>query len=299
MRSNPLPDKELKQLVHDVYHANNGDGYHYGCNDWLLKKHCSPTCILYSKSDERIDNPESYLLQYLQTKPVLDLQDILPLNYPYKLYKKDLVAVHGKGGVGKTTFMVWLMSKLNKQILWINLEDDAGAILSKYAQAKSGLTKSELLQYIKDGKNHIFNKKFSVLQMNKSSRTIEHIHKLMLESPSDIVVVDHAGAIEDSSKTNSYTSMKNLSKQLKTIAEETDKLLFVPTHIGRTTNNSNQMMDEVNADSVLEISQLSTSEESIIRTMRIHTLYKSRRNIAFDKKFKIDVERVNVNFKDN
>ncbi len=296
MHDNPIPDKELKQLVHDVFHANNGEGYHYGCNDWLLKKHCSHTCILYNKTDVKISNPEEYLLQYLSQKPILDLGDILPLKYPYKLYKKDLITVHGKGGVGKTTFMVWLMSQIDKEILWINLEDDAGAILSKYAQAKRGFTRSELVKYISDGNNGIFTGNFNVLQLNKSSRTIEHINMLMMQSEADIVIVDHAGAIEDSSKSNSYVSMKNLSKLLKTSAEESNKLLFVPTHIGRTTNNSNQMMDEVNADGVIEISQLSSSNETIERTMRIHTLYKTRRNIAFDKKFKINVERVKVDF---
>lgn len=296
MKDNPIPDTELDKLVHDTYHANNGSGYHYGCNDMILSSNCYSGCILNRMGigrRESMENPTESLLSYLKQEPIVDLKHILNIETNFEIYKQDLITFLGEGGSGKTTFMILLAKEFGIPVHWINLEDKAEAILYKWVQAHTNLPKDELIKHLDAGNDGFYMENLNITQMS-SNRTLEKIEQEIIENvKEDIIFIDHAGAIEQSGS-NSFQWMQNLSATLKNLAEKHDKAIIIATHKGRNSSMSNQMMNEVNSDAILFIEGREEEKSDWIRHVKLSTTKKTRRNLAFDKEIILNLRTMEM-----
>jgi hypothetical protein len=297
MKDNPIPDMELDKLVHDTYHANNGSGYHYGCNDRILSNNCYSGCILNRMGigrSESMENPTESLLNYLREPAIVDLKHILNLKEHFRIWKTDLISVLGEAGSCKTTLMVHLGVQMPEPIRWINLEDRAESILYKWVQMQVNLPEKELIQHLESGKDGFNINNIRITQMD-NNKTLEKIEKEIMENVKEnIIFIDHAGAIEQTSGINGYQWMLHLPAVLKSIAERYHKVIIVSTHKGRNSGMSNQMMDEQHTSAILYIDGNDGEKEKWIRHITLSTAKKVRKNLAFTKDIELDLKTMKV-----
>ena len=64
----PFDVKEMDTILHSVYNANKGKGYHFGCFSEVKDRFCSPDCKLFQSkkhmSETSISDLEEELIKF-------------------------------------------------------------------------------------------------------------------------------------------------------------------------------------------------------------------------------------------
>ena len=237
-----LEKYELERIVNNVFDK----GYQYGCNDYIMSKFCDDKCIFYTHKNYTVnitqpDEWEALLIDHavnLPFKKFIDLNEVLQLDSPYRIYEGEMVVLFGDTKIGKSTLGQNIMIG-TPHMKWLLLPLENGKLLDgrRLIQMSYGWTKEETWnQLSKFGKGII--QKINHIKVSDSSITMKDLQKLIINSEADAVMIDTADQIrvfnDNGREVIDYTTKTEaIAIGIRDIARVTGKIIMIIHHIAK------------------------------------------------------------------
>lgn len=268
----PLPTKEVENTVRSEYEK----GYDFGCNDPILQKHCSPLCPLYSKlKANKAVLAEIYDMHSLAASYISFLHEYetrrIPFCYPAMdkvltgLMPAFLVYILARSGVGKTTFLVDLMYRIEKHynfnlpVVFFSLEMDRRRIFERFVARHTGMSATQMYELYRQDKeklkqmfDEVAEKLKRIIVVDKTGLSIpdlyRYIHiasdKVLAERPA-VVFIDYLTLlrVENMETASPYMKASKLAVQLQEFAKEIDMPVVVVTQANRQAGSGAEDVD--------------------------------------------------------
>ena len=225
--------------------------YNYGCNDALLKEHCSHECIFFKtrnynlslmNTEDLVASMEKYRDTDL-TGRTIDLALMLGEdNKDVIIEPGDLVTIIGGTGVNKTTFIQHLMLAmdfkegtihLSQQLptLFIELELPDYKLMRRFTQLICGVSKQEALKNFDKYKKEVIDAMSNII-ISRDIRNTTTLRQKIMETGSKLVVIDYLQCFKDfTSNINDIQYIAKLSHELRDIATELQIIIIVLSQV--------------------------------------------------------------------
>jgi DNA primase len=161
----------------------------------------------------------------------------------------EVLFITGRASVGKTAFILNLLSKITKNqnvnALFFSLEQQSEQIAERMLAMANNRFAWEIEKMFKEDDAEITDviRKYidefkGICVVDKDSLTIENIeqiilHNNILKTPAQIVAIDYLGYIKTPHSDNPYVATSNLAKELKALAKRLNIVLIVLNQLSR------------------------------------------------------------------
>lgn len=165
------------------------------------------------------------------------------------LFGGDIVIIAGATGMGKTCFMLNLLTNMAEhgiKVLLFSLEMPLKQLQNRIIASRTGissdkfrkftLSQFELKQYQQFAESESF-KKLQIEVCTQYDLTTTDIKNIVTSSDADIVFIDYLGLIKSEVKGSVYEQVSAISRELKIIANETNKPFVVLQQLNRIKND--------------------------------------------------------------
>jgi archaellum biogenesis ATPase FlaH len=292
---------EVEKTVKDIYNK----GYRYGCNDVVMSKYCDAKCIFYTHKNytaliTNSDEMENILSEFSIALPnykFIDLQPILKLPNPYKIYQGEMVVFIGDTKLGKSTLIQNIVvNSSNLKFLYFPLENGKLLDTRRLLQVAHHMSKDEITDYYKLGNRGLVSK-INHVNMVDSTVSLDDIRKLIIESDADVIVIDTVDQVQIS-KIEDYTAITNkLANGFRELSRNTNRIFLLVHHIsknaamdsmGRTKrltvhSSKGSSALEQKADKVIGIEGDANSLERIVTSLAARDESPFEKTVLFDK----------------
>lgn len=218
-------------------------GYPYGCNDDVLKKFCSSTCIHYARKDYSPDiitnrDMERQFVKFARTdftERAINLRDVWTLDEDFWLYPGYYVNLIGDTGLNKTALYQNLAVALRQYAPLLYMSTEFGNILlyRRFTQISHNMTKSEVHNYYQHNENHLSDA-FNHIHYTKVTPNLNEISNMISRFMPKVVMID---TIDDIPVMQNGQYMQGLQKEdaiaigLKQMAEKHECIIMGVHHI--------------------------------------------------------------------
>jgi len=231
-----LSDYEIERQVNYFFEHS----YKYGCNDWVMMKYCDSKCIHYVNKDytnkvSNVNDIESMMVEHargMDSKKYIDIDKILKLPMPYRVYEGELVVIWGDTKIGKSMLIQNIMVK-STELKWLYMSLENGIILDsrRLLQIAHNFTKEQVITRLGIGETGMFTK-LSHIQMSETSVTVDGLRKVMVETEVDAVVVDTVDQLGTNAQ--DYTTItEKLAVSLRNLSRDLKKIIILVHHISK------------------------------------------------------------------
>ena len=222
-------DKEIDKILHSVYHANDGDGYNYGCNSLLKDRFCSPSCKIYANKSTGngvmgVEDLEAKVIAFFERN--IDPVDIGKLyGAAFPAYPGETILVTAPPESMKTMLLLNWFSFLDKPSYFLELEMSPESLGVRYSMINMGMNKAKLGEHYKSGLKGLFkNPKYRFDFENCYLWEIKKRLEIIDFQP-EVIFIDHCGLL----KTKSHDGVgrdKEISQGLLDLAKATNSVVI-------------------------------------------------------------------------
>lgn len=165
-----------------------------------------------------------------------------PTSFPYEIpqldrytggmAQGDLIYLIGRLGTGKTTFALWILSKLlqkGRRVLMVSNENRADDVVAKIDSYIGGFNpiKKRTMEWTEDDKNRISTVSFIAAHMegevyipNRPVQDTREVQSLIYSYQPDIVIVDGIYLMNGAGNGDHWEKITTISRNLKQIAKD-------------------------------------------------------------------------------
>lgn len=307
---NELHIPKAKEVAYDIIQQwNNGSlseselnkgfeyawnkGYRYGCQDHTLKAFCDIDCSFY-KSHAPNSSIQDKITQFIKKKlpNSIELDNIFNTKTRFNIYPGYVISLGGSPGSFKTTIASYISMMLSKKkILFICLdESDTEIALRTLCQAHN-TNYWDIIGKIPSSKE-LFDK-INHINFKSNIYLPREINNIVLKEKPDICIIDHIGMVDMG---EDYKAMRNRSKFIKNLANESGTAFICIQHVRRGAARDNKLTMNDLKDAELEREGdaiwLSTIKErnNKYNIVRLVCNEKHRNNPSFNIEFKIPTD---------
>jgi len=230
---------EAKETSNKVFEQ----GYEYSCSDHIMAKHCKPNCIYFKHKDYNLNiaNPEDLsdkFADFIQTDftdKAFNFKDIYEIPYDHWVFPGELVIVTGNTGLGKSTWVQNLITKLpNMSTLFLSLENTYHLTFRRFCQITHALTKE---QVIKDYKNSTvkpnYHEAFKHVHVLCEAPELGKLTETIARMQPKIVVVDTTDMVFVKGIHDEIGKMNAIINGLKAIAQSQEIIVIAVHHVNK------------------------------------------------------------------
>jgi len=252
-----LNEQEVMMQVEYGYNK----GYKYGCNDELMKSHCSPKCIYYKRKDYNVDVMTATDMQRdLSDRLTTDFTGrsynfakMLGSNKDCAFYPGDLVTIFGPTGSSKTTLAHNIALGYNHSTDEIDLDAQIPTLYLSLELAGWYMHRRSLQiaadrpkDYVSKNYRELFPKvkdKVSHISVQTVAPTLEQIQEKITELQPSMVVVDYIDLVATPpSVRGEYEQIKHISHGLSNMAVNLDIIIVQVSQVSREYSR-NEVLD--------------------------------------------------------
>jgi len=242
-----LEDAKIIENIENVYNRN----YRYGCDDTILKQHCSTRCIHYRNKDY---NVKMYSAEEMQkrasvwantdfTGRTINLAKMLGQpEIDCEIFPGELVTIMGPTGSGKTAFTQHLILGMDMfecephqewqlDTNWLSLELSDRLMHRRNLQIVGGYDKKWLSEHLSDA----YRKNKDLLQhilIRTTSGSIKDIEEIIRRNDPKVIVIDYIDLVE-ADKRNEHETVKAIMHGLSSLAVNYDIIIIAIAQIRR------------------------------------------------------------------
>lgn len=288
-------DKEAISTANQVF----TEEYEYGCEDPIMTEYCSSRCLHFRHKDYnmKIKNVEDMALDYAEfvkqdfTEHGMNLRDAYSMEDDYWILPGELVIVSGNTGLGKSTFVMNLVTKFPKlKTLFMSLENNWHLTYRRFVQMTHGLTKEQAIEEYRRQEHppmH-YEEAFKHISIVCESPELSTMMKTIAMSSVKVVVVDPTDMINVRGTRDDYSAMTAIIRGLKNFAEAQQIIIIAVHHVNKEalvnnrtdigslkgTSDVSQKADKVitingDRDNVRRVVQANKSRDEDNRLMKI------------------------------
>ena len=242
--SGSLDDEEIIRSTSNIYDGN----YQYGCQDVIMSEYCDPKCIHFKRKDYTLEIRDVNELQdafkaYIQndmTKMSIDLDDIWP-GQTYVIKPGELVVFSGDTGMGKSAFVQNIVTKVDKQTLFLSLEMHEHLTFRRFIQIAKGKTEEWVYDQFKENPDISFEKELGHIKLMTVAPEIEAIRKVVAIHEPNILVVDTTDEVHVDRFDGEIQRQNMVIGALKEMAQKHNIIVFAVHHVNKVSAAGNTM----------------------------------------------------------
>lgn len=210
-------------------------------NKYLIQDNIS---MISSKTDELVID---YFNKW-ESKPIKTYYPQLDEKIG-NLFGGDIIIVAGATGMGKTCFMLNLLTNMAEhgvKVLVFSLEMQLKQLQNRIIASRTGINSDKFRKFtldnweIKKYTDYATGEDFKKLPIKVCTQydlTTTDIKNLVSSSDADIIFIDYLGLIKSETKGSVYEQVSAISRELKIIAIETNKPFVVLQQLNRIKND--------------------------------------------------------------
>lgn len=165
------------------------------------------------------------------------------------LFGGDIVIIAGATGMGKTCFMLNMLTNMAEhgaKVLVFSLEMSMKQLQNRIISSRTGIKSDKFRKFtlsnyeLKTYSDYATGEDFKKLQIEVCTKydiTTTEIKNIVSASDADIVFIDYLGLIKSEIKGSVYEQVSAISRELKIIANETNKPFVVIQQLNRIKND--------------------------------------------------------------
>tara|TARA_R100000781_G_scaffold111591_1_gene78143 strand:+ start:16056 stop:17912 length:1857 start_codon:yes stop_codon:yes gene_type:complete len=242
-----LPDeaKRCSQRVFD-------EAYEYSCSDYIMSKYCKPNCIHFKHKDYNLNilNPadmEEKFEEFMSkdfTNMAFNFADLYELSSDFWVYPGELVVVTGNTGLGKSTWVMNLVSRLtNMSCLFLSLENSFHLTFRRFVQMTASLSKDDVMSAYQKPTQGILNldgnakpeyyRAFKHINILCESPELKKLQETIARIQPKIVVVDTTDMVWVKGVQDELSKMNDIINGLKSTAQSQECIIIAVHHINK------------------------------------------------------------------
>ena len=241
-------EKEAKRCTQRVF----DERYEYSCQDYIMSKNCKPNCIYFKHKDYNLNimNPEDLENDYEEfmskdfTNVAFNFADMYEMKADFWVFPGELVVVTGNTGLGKSTWVMNLVTSLTKMnVLFLSLENSKYLTFRRFAQMTWQLDKNTIMNTKRKPSEGQLDLEYDPIV--KYAEKFKHIH-ILYESPElsklqetiarmkpQIVVVDTTDMVFVKGVHDELSKMNYIINGLKATAQNQDCIIIAVHHVNK------------------------------------------------------------------
>tara|TARA_R100000808_G_C2152703_1_gene162325 strand:- start:11 stop:1930 length:1920 start_codon:yes stop_codon:yes gene_type:complete len=245
-----LNDSEIVRNVESVYNRN----YQYGCNDALLKEHCSPLCKYYKNKDylstiSNSDDMQAELERYVTTNfkgKKLEIGALLGLEDDLTVYPGELITIYGPTGCNKTTLIQNLVlgycagnNKIIKQLqidtLFLSLELSLHEMHKRNLSIVNDCSPRDVERSIRNNVRAMYDiskEYIDHIKISTLSPSLEKIEEDVKEFKPKLLVIDYLDLVDAGSR-GEYERLNKICHGLRNLATNQNIIIVQLAQVAR------------------------------------------------------------------
>ena len=218
----PFTFKEMETILHSVYNANKGEGYHFGCFSDVKDRMCSPDCKLYQSkkhmSESSINDLESELIKfYASDKEPINIGKLYEQQFP--IYPGETVLLTAPPESMKSMlFLNWLHDLGNKSY-FMEFEMSSRQIGQRMSMIHNHWNEDQMRDHYKAGK--IGMPPMEHIRFDYHSCYPWEIKKRLeaIQFEPEVIYIDHCGLMKSRFR-DEISKDKDISEGIMNLANE-------------------------------------------------------------------------------
>jgi archaellum biogenesis ATPase FlaH len=318
---NSESDDEQVQKWTETIRRTYSSGYLYGCNDEVMKEFCDPKCIYYQNKGYamEVETPRSLAERYreflkkIKSGAGFDLfqtmaphQKALRGGVRYQVLPGEVMMVTGDTGMTKTMFVQNLVTRINKPLLWLNLEMSSHLNFRRFLQIKYGMSKHDINSLFTSGSEEYINELMDGigwLRQESIAPNLQKIESLIVQTDPEIVVIDTTDAVViDGLQNGTNPHLRAVMSAMRTFAERYECAIICIHHITKGASRATSSGIVVGDDVIkrdLDLNDLTGDRSNVTKVDHVVAIIgdktTNRRTLKSlktrdDEPFKIDFE---------
>ncbi len=240
--SGSLDDEEIIRSTSNIYDGN----YQYGCQDVIMAEYCDPKCIHFKRKDytleiRDVNELEDAFKAYIandMTKMSVNLADIW--NTPdYIIKPGELVVFSGDTGMGKSAFVQNIVTKIDKQTLFLSLEMHEHLTFRRFIQIATNQNEHWVYDQFKADPDITFEHMLGHIKLMTVAPEIEAIRKVVALHEPNILVVDTTDEVHVDRFDGEIQRQNMVIGALKEMAQKHNIIVFAVHHVNKVSAAGN------------------------------------------------------------
>ena len=229
---------EAKEVARKIFET----GYEYSCKDGIMAKWCKTNCIYFKHKDYNMnvmnvdDMAEDYksFLEKDMTESSFNFKDIYQMNNDYWVLPGELVVVTGNTGMGKSTFVMNLVTQIpHLNCLFLSLENHKHLTFRRFCQMTHLMSKTQVNDAIKTSGVLKLQDAFKHIQICCDPPEISRLVDGIARSKPKVVEVDTTDMVFMKGVYDEITKMNEVIGQLKSVAQNQDCIVIAVHHVNK------------------------------------------------------------------
>tara|TARA_B100000459_G_scaffold146739_1_gene113802 strand:- start:164 stop:1957 length:1794 start_codon:yes stop_codon:yes gene_type:complete len=234
-----LDAAEVTRTVSNIYEEN----YMYGCQDIIMAEYCDPKCIHFKRKDYMMDIKdvialEDFFKEYIEndmSKKSVDMKDVFDCD-SFVFKPGELIVVSGDTGMGKSAFVQNIVTKAQKDCLFLSLEMNEILTFRRFVQIAMRQNAQWVINQYKSDPSVSFQELLGHIKIVTIAPDIEAVKKIVAQHEPNILVVDTTDELQASgNRSSDIEKQNNIIDGLKAIAQRNHTIVIAVHHVNKVS----------------------------------------------------------------
>tara|TARA_R100000008_G_scaffold86873_1_gene82265 strand:- start:5408 stop:7162 length:1755 start_codon:yes stop_codon:yes gene_type:complete len=296
----PFKPSEMEKILHSVYNANKGEGYHFGCFSEIKDRFCSPDCKIFqakkSMSETNISDLEDELISFFsEERDPVDIGNMYQQEFP--VYPGETVLLIAPPESMKSMLLLNWLNNLKKKSYFMEFEMSPRQIGARLSMIHNGWNEHQLKENYKKGKRSLPNMEH--IRFDYQSCYPWEIKRRLeaMEFEPEVIFIDHCGLMKSRFR-DEISKDKDISEGIMNLANDLKCVVIGVWELSKSAFHgdvniaapSGSFRVAYNANKILSLRPIRPNDSGIIEYLELTTI-KNREQERMNCKLKVDTNR--------
>ena len=296
----PFTIEEMDKILHSVYHANKGEGYHFGCFSDVKDRFCSPDCKLFQSkkhmSETSISDLEEELIKfYSNDKTPIDIGNLYEQKFP--IYPGETVLLTAPPESMKSMLLLNWLHDLNRKSYFMEFEMSPRQVGQRMSMIHNDWNEQQMKDHYKAGKNGM--PKMEHIRFDYHSCYPWEIKKRLeaIEFEPEVIYIDHCGLMKSRFR-DEISKDKDISEGIMNLANEINCVVIGVWELSKNAfqngidiaSPAGSFRVSYNANKILALKPIRPNDSGKIEYLELSTI-KNREQERMNVRLEVDKRR--------
>jgi len=296
----PFVIEEMDKILHSVYNANKGEGYHFGCFSDVKDRFCSPDCKLFQSkkhmSETSISDLEEELIKfYANDKTPVDIGKMYQQKFP--IYPGETVLLTAPPESMKSMLLLNWLHDLDRKSYFMEFEMSPRQVGQRMSMIHNDWNEEQMKDHYKAGKNGM--PKMEHIRFDYHSCYPWEIKKRLeaIEFEPEVIYIDHCGLMKSRFR-DEISKDKDISEGIMNLANEINCVIIGVWELSKNAfqngidiaSPAGSFRVSYNANKILALKPIRPNDSGKIEYLELSTI-KNREQERMNVRLEVDKRR--------
>ena len=296
----PFNVEEMDTILHSVYNANKGEGYHFGCFSEVKDRMCSPDCKLYQSkkhmSESSISDLEEELIKfYASDKDPINVGELYGQHFP--IYPGETVLLTAPPESMKSMLLLNWLHDLEKKSYFMEFEMSSRQVGQRMSMIHNNWNEEQMKDHYKAGKNGM--PSMEHIKFDYHSCYPWEIKKRLeaIQFEPEVIYIDHCGLMKSRFR-DEISKDKDISEGIMNLANEINCVVIGVWELSKNAfqngidiaSPAGSFRVSYNANKILALKPIRPNDSGKIEYLELSTI-KNREQERMNVRLEVDKRR--------